>query len=126
MEFPDNLRYTKDHEWVAIKDGVAVVGITEFAQDELGEIVFVDLPEGGKVLQKGESVCVVESTKAASDVYSPIGGTIKEVNANLDGAPDLVNSSPYEEGWMVMLENPNEAELSELMSAEEYKAFVNA
>ena len=125
MEFPEKLHYTKEHEWVMVENGVATMGITEFAQDELGEIVFVDLPDAGTQFKQGETLCVVESTKAASDVYSPIGGTVKEVNDSLGDSPDLVNSSPYENGWMVRLEGVDEAELSNLMDVAGYKTVVN-
>ena len=126
MEFPGDLRYTKDHEWVRFDNGSATVGITEFAQDELGEIVFVDLPDVGKKLEKGETICVVESTKAASDVYSPLGGTVEETNPALSDSPEQVNSSPYDEGWMVKLSGVAEDEFTGLMSADEYKGLVNA
>ncbi len=124
MEFPENLKYTKDHEWVRLEGGVATIGITAFAQSELGEVVFADLPAVGKVLKAGETACVIESTKAASDVYSPIGGTVKEVNSALSSQPELVNSSPYDSGWMVRLSNPSEGELGKLMSAGQYKEFL--
>ena len=126
MEFPETLKYTKDHEWVIVENGVATMGITEFAQDELGEIVFVDLPGIGDSFNKGDSLCVVESTKAASDVYAPIGGKVKEVNESLNDSPDLVNSSSYENGWMVKLEEVNEAELSELLDVSGYKQVVES
>lgn len=124
MDFPADLKYTKDHEWVRIVDGGAVVGITAFAQDELGEIVFVDLPAAGSsVTQKGV-LCVVESTKAASDVYAPISGTVVEANGRLADEPALVNTDPYGDGWLVKLSGITESELSSLMSADDYRALV--
>ncbi|MEZ4754290.1 MAG: glycine cleavage system protein GcvH [Bdellovibrionota bacterium] len=125
MKFPEELKFTKDHEWVKIEGEIAIIGISEFAQDELGEVVFVDLPSVGAEFKKSDSICVVESTKAASDVYAPIGGKVIEINEALTETPELVNSSPYEQAWMVKLENPNLADLEELMTAEEYKNHVS-
>ena len=124
MNFPNELKYTKEHEWVKIDGTVAVVGITEFAQQELGDIVFVELPAVGKQLKASETLCVVESTKAASDVYSPIGGVVKLANQKLDQSPELVNSDPYGDGWMVKLENFSSAEIESLMDAAAYQAFL--
>lgn len=124
MNFPEDLKYSKEHEWVRIEGAVATMGITEFAQQELGEIVFAELPPIGKNYKQGESICVVESTKAASDVYAPISGSVKEVNQALADKPDLVNSSSYKDGWMVKFSNPNLAEAEGLMSAAQYKAFL--
>jgi len=124
MDYPKELRYTKDHEWVRIKGHEAVVGITAHAQAELGEIVYVELPEVGRVVAKSDPLCVVESTKAAADVYAPVGGTVKERNAALRENPGLVNSSPYQEGWMAVLTDVHLEDLSSLMSHEEYQAFV--
>ena len=124
MECPADCRYTKEHEWVRVEDGVATFGITEFAQSELGDIVFVELPDAGSEITKGDSVCVVESTKAASDVYAPISGKVKETNAELESAPDTVNSSPFADGWLVKIEGFEASEIEQLMSADEYKAFV--
>ena len=124
MNFPSDLRYTKDHEWVRVEGGTATMGITEFAASELGEVVFVELPAIGKSFKQADSVCVVESTKAASDVYAPIGGTIKEVNKALSDKPELVNQSAYENGWMAKLGDFKEGDLKNLMSAEEYRKHV--
>ncbi|MCB0317767.1 MAG: glycine cleavage system protein GcvH [Bdellovibrionales bacterium] len=125
MNFPEDLKYTKDHEWVKLDGNVATIGITDFAQDELGEVVFVELPEIGSEFNKADSICVVESTKAASDVYAPIGGKVIEVNSNLADSPELINSSPYSDAWLVKLENPNLEDLEKLMSVEEYKNHVS-
>lgn len=124
MEFPSNLKYTKDHEWVNVEGDSATVGITEFAQSELGEIVFADLPAVGKAFKQHDTLCVVESTKAASDVYSPIAGIVKETNAKLASNPGLLNSKPYQDGWLVKLEGINKSELTGLMDAAQYKALL--
>jgi glycine cleavage system H protein len=124
MEFPEGLRYTKDHEWVRVTEEGAVVGITSFAQDELGEIVYVDPPAVGTALSQKGVLCVVESTKAASDVYAPISGKVVEVNARLAQEPSLINSDPYGEGWLVKLSSVDEAQVSALLSAADYQALV--
>ena len=124
MEFPEGLRYTKDHEWVRVTEEGAVVGITSFAQDELGEIVYVDAPAVGASLTQKGVLCVVESTKAASDVYAPISGKVIEVNARLAQEPSLINSDPYGEGWLVKLSEVDDAQLDALLSAANYQALV--
>ena len=124
MQFPENLKYTKEHEWVRVEGGIATVGVTEFAVQELGEIVFADLPAAGKALKAGEAVCVVESTKAASDVYASVGGVVREGNSALSSSPDLVSSSPFDKGWLVKLEKISEADLGKLMDAAAYKKYV--
>lgn len=126
MNIPKELKYTKDHEWVRSEGSSFVVGITEFAQSELGEIVFVDLPDAGKKFSKGAALCVVESTKAASDVYAPLSGVVEAKNDKLGANPELVNSSPYADGWMVKLKDVAQSELSSLMSAEQYQAHIGA
>lgn len=126
MQFPDNCRYTKDHEWIRLEGDSAVMGITEFAQSELGDVVFVDLPAPGKALKQGETACVVESTKAASDVYAPASGTVKEVNKALSDQPQLVNSSSYDKGWMVKFEKVNKDEINKLMSSADYKKLLGS
>ena len=124
MNVPDNLKFTKEHEWVRVEDGAVVVGITEFAQSELGEIVFVELPEAGTAVEKSGTLCVVESTKAASDVYAPVAGTVQLSNEALADSPDLVNSEPYEGGWMVRIEGVSDEDLGVLMEAQQYKEFL--
>ncbi len=124
MSIPADRKYTKDHEWAQVSGDAAVVGITEFAQAELGELVFVELPEIGKQVEKGASLCVVESTKAASDVYSPLSGTVVEVNAALKDNPQQVNSAPYAEGWMVKISGVKADEVSALMGSEEYSKLI--
>lgn len=124
MQIPENLKYTKDHEWILLEGQVATVGITEFAQSELGDIVFVDLPAAGKVVRESDSLCVVESTKAASDVYAPIGGAVQESNQLLAATPEMINKAPYAQGWLVKLKDIDPADAAKLMSAAEYKKFL--
>lgn len=124
MEFPSDLKYTKDHEWVRLEGDVAVVGITEFAQSELGDLVFVDLPSAGKSVAQHGTLCVVESTKAASDVYSPLGGTVAAVNDGLGADPGLINRTPYTDGWIAKLSGVSKTEVDGLLSADEYKKLL--
>jgi glycine cleavage system H protein len=124
MDFPSGLKYTKDHEWVRIEGNSAVVGITEFAQSELGDLVFVDLPAKGKQVAEHGVLCVVESTKAASDVYSPIKGTVEENNSALADDPSLINRAPYTEGWIVKMSGFSAEAVAGLMSAEDYKKHI--
>ena len=124
MSNPENYKYTKEHEWVIVEAGIATMGVTDFAQSELGEIVFVDLPAIGKKFSAGDSICVLESTKAASDVYAPVGGVVKEVNTVLKDDPAKVNSKPFSDGWLVKLESVKESDLSALMSGAQYDAFL--
>jgi glycine cleavage system H protein len=124
MEFPEGYKYTKDHEWVKMDGDVAIVGITAFAQSELGDLVFVDLPAVGKAVTAHGTLCVVESTKAASDVYSPLAGTVVEVNQTLADDPGLINRTPYTDGWIVKLSGVSQSDVAGLMSPEEYKALL--
>jgi glycine cleavage system H protein len=124
MEFPDDLRYTREHEWARVKGDRTVVGITDFAQDQLGDIVYVELPDVGDPVKKGESFGVVESTKAVSELFSPLNGKVVEVNDPLRDAPETINEDPYEEGWMIVVEPSDPKELGELMDAKTYRAFV--
>lgn len=124
MEIPQELKYTKDHEWVRIEGDTVVIGITEFAQSELGELVFVELPAAGKSVTKGATLCVVESTKAASDVYAPVSGTVKEGNPALTNDPSLVNKLPYTDGWIARLTGVSAADLGALMSAAQYQELL--
>lgn len=126
MLLPGDLKYTREHEWIKVEGGSCLMGITEFAQDELGELVFVELPKVGAMVTKGSSFCVVESTKAASDVYAPVSGKVVEVNSALNDSPSLVNSEPYAGGWLVKLELSDAQELSGLLSADEYKLHIKA
>ncbi|MGI6587575.1 MAG: glycine cleavage system protein GcvH [Peptococcia bacterium] len=120
--YPEKLKYTKEHEWLSVKEGWGLVGITEYAQNALGDVVFVELPEVGQKLKVGESLGVVESVKAVSDIYAPCAGTVKQVNENLFAAPELLNDDPYGEGWLVEIEIEELAE--DLLTASEYEEFV--
>ncbi|MCY9782383.1 glycine cleavage system protein GcvH [Nocardiopsis sp. EMB25] len=122
MSVPTELGYTDKHEWVRIEDGVATVGITEFAAESLGDIVYVELPEAGTEVTAGETCGEVESTKSVSDIYSPVNGEVVEVNEALEDTPETVNSSPYEEGWLFRARVSGEP--SDLLSAEEYQALT--
>jgi glycine cleavage system H protein len=124
MDFPEDLKYTKEHEWARLEGQRVVVGITDFAQEELGDIVFVELPEVGMVVEAMGIFGVVESVKAVSDLYAPVGGTIVAVNTILEDRPELVNHSPYGEGWMIVLEATNIADVQQLLSAVEYRAYI--
>jgi glycine cleavage system H protein len=126
MNIPEGLRYTKDHEWVLVSGEVATVGITEFAQSELGDLVFVDLPALNKGVKAGDTMCVVESTKAASDVYAPITGKVIEVNSGLKESPERVNSDPYGAGWLVKLSDISADEIAGLLDAAGYRKQVGA
>ena len=124
MEVRKGLLYSKEHEWVQeISDSVVRVGITEYAQDQLGDIVYIELPEIDAEVAKGESFTVVESVKAASDVYAPVSGTAVAVNEKLEDNPELINESPYDEGWIVEIKC-DELDLSDLMTAEEYARYI--
>ena len=116
--------YTREHEWVRIEDGVAICGITDYAQSQLGDVVYVELPEVGAQVARDGEAAVVESTKAASDVYAPLTGTIVSVNERLEESPDLVNESAEDQGWFFRMEVDDEGELGELMDEEGYQAFV--
>lgn len=120
------LKFSKDHEWVRLEGGVATIGITDHAQTALGDVVFVDLPEAGREVEAGDSVAVVESVKAASDVYAPIAGRIVESNAALADDPALVNGSPTGEGWFFKMEPSDAAEIEALMDADAYQVFVDS
>jgi glycine cleavage system H protein len=124
MNFPENLKYTKDHEWIRIEGNEAFVGITEFAQGELGDIVYVDISTEGETLEKEVVFGTVEAVKTVSDLFLPISGTILEVNKGLDGNPESVNSDPYGNGWMIRMSIGNAAELTDLLTAEQYKALI--
>lgn len=121
MEFPSDLKYHKEHTWVKIESDVATVGITDHAQDQLGEILFVDLPSVGDTVTQSDTFGSIESVKVASDLYAPISGEIIEVNEALDDEPELVNSSPYEDGWMIKVKVDNPDEEANLLSSSEYE-----
>ena len=123
MQCPDGLHYTKEHEWVRIDGAVGTVGITDFAQNELGDVVFVELPPVGTVVTKGDAFGVVESVKAVSDLYAPVSGTVSRVNEGLEESPELVNESPYDEGWMVEIQSAADA-FEALMDVSAYAELV--
>ncbi len=125
MHIPENLKYTSDHEWVMIESDRAKVGITDYAQDALGDVVFVDIPEVGKRVTVGETVTEVESTKSVSDIYAPLEGEIIEINQELDDSPELLNGDPYGEGWIFILELNDAASIDNLLSAKEYRELVD-
>jgi len=124
MQVPETLRYSEEHEWVLVADGVATIGITDHAQEELGDIVFVELPAIGAVLTKSATLGVVESVKAVSDVYAPVGGAVAAVNERLAGNPEIINEDPYGEGWMVKVTLADATEIERLMTAAQYRDFV--
>jgi glycine cleavage system H protein len=124
MDFPEDLRYTREHEWARRKGKNIVVGITDFAQDQLGDVVYVELPDVGDPVKKGESFGVVESTKAVSELFSPVSGKVVEVNDPLSDAPETINDDPYEEGWMIVIEPADAKEIDALMDAKAYRTFV--
>ena len=124
MEFPDDLRYTNEHEWARLEGGRVRVGITDFAQDALGDVVYVDLPEVGAAVDAATPFGEVESTKSVSDVYSPVTGTIAERNPLIEDRPELVNEQPYNDGWLIVVTLADEASLDGLMDAEAYRSFV--
>ena len=119
-EVPENLKYAESHEWVLVEDGVATVGITDHAQDALGDLVYVEVPEVGAEFDAGDAAAVVESVKAASDVYAPVGGEVIAVNEALADAPELITDEPYGEGWIMRIRMSDDGELDELMDAEAY------
>ncbi|WP_049969974.1 glycine cleavage system protein GcvH [Haladaptatus cibarius] len=121
FEVPENCNYLESHEWVSVTDGTATIGISDFAQDELGDVVFVELPSEGDELAQGDEFGVVESIKAVSDLYSPVSGTVTDINDELESTPELVNEDPFGDGWMLEVEVDDESELDDLLSADEYR-----
>ncbi|GAC1311953.1 MAG: glycine cleavage system protein GcvH [Mucilaginibacter sp.] len=124
MNFPAELKYTKDHEWIRVEGSDAYIGITEFAQRELGDIVYIDITAIGKEIARDEVFGTVEAVKTVSDLFMPVTGTITEVNPALDNKPELVNTEPYGDGWMVKITLAGDAELSDLLSADSYKSLI--
>lgn len=122
--YPEEYYYTKDHEWIKIEGDEAIVGITDFAQKQLGDVVYVELPEVGASFEFHQSLGVIESVKAVSDIYSPISGEVVAVNEELDESPEMVNEDPYENGWIIRLKLKDETEVEKLMSATEYEKYV--
>ncbi|HHW01497.1 MAG TPA: glycine cleavage system protein GcvH [Thermoanaerobacterales bacterium] len=121
MEFPSNIKYHPEHTWARVEGDTAIIGITEYAQDQLGEILFVDLPDKGKKIKQGEVFGSVESAKVASDLFTPVSGEVIEVNTELSDSPELVNESPYEKGWMLKVKMDDVKELEKLMDSSSYK-----
>jgi glycine cleavage system H protein len=126
VEYPDDLKYTKEHEWARLSDGRITVGITDYAQDALGEVVFLELPEVDADVSKEDAFGVIESVKAANDLFAPVSGRVAEVNATLVDSPEMVNSDPYGEGWLIVVEPSDLAELDELMTSKEYVEYVRS
>jgi glycine cleavage system H protein len=124
MEFPEDLKYSKEHEWVLVEGNVVTVGITDYAQEQLGDIVFVELPGVGDKVSKEDAFGVVESVKAVSDVYAPVSGKVLEVNDDLPENPEMLNEDPYGDGWMIKVEMSDPEELADLLTAAEYEQFV--
>ncbi|MFQ5794767.1 MAG: glycine cleavage system protein GcvH [Candidatus Bipolaricaulia bacterium] len=124
MLYPKDLKYSDEHEWVRLEDGKVRVGITDYAQDQLGDVVYIEFPQVGTEVQQGKSFIVVESVKTVSDVYAPASGTVVEINEALEDAPELINESPYEQGWMAIIAPQDVSELDALMDADAYEAFV--
>jgi glycine cleavage system H protein len=124
MEVPEELRYTSDHEWARVEGGLVRIGITDYAQDALGDVVFVSLPEVGRILAAGEMLGEVESTKSVSEIYTPVSGTVTEVNGALSDAPERLNQEPYGTGWICLIEPSDIAELDALLDAEGYGALI--
>ncbi len=126
MNIPGNLKYTKDHEWIKVEGDLAIVGITDFAQSELGDIVYVEIETEGETVKQEEVFGTVEAVKTVSDLFMPISGEITEVNSELENSPESVNKDPYNEGWMIKIKFSDKAELDGLLSADDYKKLIGA
>jgi glycine cleavage system H protein len=125
MNFPEDLRYTREHEWVRIDGTTARVGITDYAQDALGDVVYVDLPTAGATVAAMATCCEVESTKSVSEIFSPVSGTIAEVNSDLSDTPQMINEDPYGKGWIFSVDMTDSSEVERLMDAQAYQAFLD-
>jgi len=125
MHIPDNLKYTKDHEWVKIDGNTAIIGITDFAQHELGDIVFVEVDTVNETLDKEETFGTIEAVKTVSDLFMPVGGEILEFNEELEATPDIINNDPYEAGWIIKVKIADTSEADDLLSADEYKDLID-
>jgi glycine cleavage system H protein len=126
VEYPDDLKYTKEHEWARLSDGRITVGVTDYAQDALGEVVFLELPEIDADVSKEDAFGVIESVKAANDLFAPVSGRVVEVNGTVVESPEMVNTDPYGEGWLIAVEPSDLAELDDLMTAKEYAEYVRS
>jgi glycine cleavage system H protein len=124
MNFPDNLKYTRDHEWIRIEGETGTIGITEYAQGELGDVVFVELPPVGKSVKKHETFGTIEAVKAVSDLYAPMSGSVTDVNTAVSASPESVNKDPYGKGWMVKVKLSNPGEAAELLDAAAYRSLI--
>ena len=124
MNLPDKLKYTKDHEWILVDGNIVTVGITDYAQGELGDVVFVELPPVGKSLKEHDSFGTIEAVKAVSDLYAPVTGAVTEVNKDLEGTPELVNKDPYGKGWMIKIKLSNPSEVANLLDSGAYEALT--
>ena len=125
LKLPSDLKYSKEHQWIKAEGDIAVVGISDFAQKQLKDIVFVELPEVGKKAEQGKNLSSIESVKSVSDIFSPVSGEVTEVNKGLENKPELINQDPYSKGWIAKIKISDKAELDKLMSAEEYEKFVS-
>lgn len=123
---PSDRKYAETHEWVKVEGTLAMVGISDHAQDALGDITFVELPKPGTLVSQGKEICVIESVKAASDIYSPVSGTVAEVNSKLETSPEIINASPYEKGWIFKLKDFNASEFTSLMDETQYQKFLES
>ena len=126
MNFPENIKYTNEHEWIRVEGDIAYVGITDYAQDQLGDIVFVDIQTVGEILNAGDVFGTIEVVKTISDIFLPVGGEVLEQNEALADQPELVNQDPYGEGWLVKIKPAEDADFDSLLSAEDYKKLINA
>ena len=124
MNFPDNIKYTREHEWIRLEGETAYVGITDFAQEELGEIVYVDITSQGESIGQGETFGTIEAVKTVSDLFMPVGGTVEEINPALEDQPELVNQEPYGQGWLIKITVSDAQEIEQLLSADQYKALI--
>tara|TARA_A100001011_G_scaffold313277_3_gene331084 strand:- start:5386 stop:5766 length:381 start_codon:yes stop_codon:yes gene_type:complete len=124
MNLPENLKYTDDHEWIKIKDDIAIIGITDFAQSELGDIIFVEFPDTGISINQKDTVGTLEAVKTVADIYSPVTGEVIEINDNLESNPELINEDPYENGWILKIKISNLNELDSLLSNSDYEKLI--
>jgi len=124
MNIPSDLYYTKEHEWILVEDDIATIGITDYAQQELGDVVYVELPEEGQTLEAEDEFGSVESVKAVSEIYAPISGEVTEVNSDLEDTPELVNEDPYGDAWMIRIRMSDESQLDDLLTAEQYQEYI--
>ena len=125
MTIPDTLQYTKGHEWIEIENGVATIGITDYAQGELGDIIFIEFPETGDKFNAGDSIGTIEAVKTVADLFTPLAGEISEINLKLEDEPEAINKDPYESGWIIKLKNITKEGKSQLLTASEYKKYIN-